>query len=660
MDNLSLDQIISCPGSSSPLGFSIQQDQGNFSLFSPHATQAVLGLKLQGKIREIPMQKTGDFWHAAITPCNEALEYAFRLNGPCDVNKGHLFSSNIWLADPTARYPSNPFEWGNPQKSVWSQCRRPPPFDWQGIKKPGIPLSELIIYEMHVRGFTRHSSSKVPHPGKFSGIIDKIPYLKKLGINAVELMPIFEFDETHCQNKNPETNAPLVNYWGYNPLYFFAPMRRYASSDVVNEFRTLVRELHKAGIEVILDVVYNHTGEGKELSYVRHFRGLDNATYYMVDGQGHYRDFTGCGNTVNSNHPVLSELILESLRYWVEEMQVDGFRFDLAAVHVRGTDGRPMKDPPLLKAIASDPVFQKTKFIAEGWDATGLYMVGSFPDFGPWSVWNGKFRDKVRNFIKGTNGAAGQFADVISGSEFLYGKHTPQCSINFVTAHDGFNLADLVSYQQKHNFSNGEGGRDGNDHPISWNCGVEGPTDSPEIHHLREKQMRNFFLALFLAQGVPMLLMGDEYGHTRQGNNNPYVHDNELNWFLWDKLARNQDIFDFVSSLIAFRKNHPELRQTRFLEDQDVSWHGQKLNQPNWDEQSRLVAYMLNAASPLYIAFNAKEEAVQLQLPSGSWQKLINTEQPWKDHFLKTPQKAPVISNSITLSPYSAILLQKT
>ena len=647
------------PGTPNPLGFSLQGTVANFSLFSANASSVVLGLFDQENTAEIPMNRTGDIWHIGIEPWAESMEYAFHVDGPQDRSKGHLFDPQSWLADPVAKFPSTPNQWGIKRDGKRSRCIPNKPFDWQGTSKPNIPLTDLIIYEMHVRGFTQHPSSGVSHPGTFLGLIEKIPYLKKLGVNAIELMPIFEFDETHCDNIDPASGKHLVNYWGYNPLYLFAPMRRYASDNAVLEFQTLVRELHRNGMEVILDVVYNHTGEGEKIDYRYHFRGIDNASYYMVDEQGNYRNFTGCGNTFNSNHPAVMKLILESLRYWVQEMQVDGFRFDLAAIHTRGVDGKVMKHPPLLEAIAKDPVLKTVKHIAEAWDAAGLYMVSSFPHFGSWSVWNGKFRDIVRNFIKGTPGTSGRFADVLCGSEFLYDGYSPLSSINFVTAHDGFTLYDLVSYNSKHNLANGERGQDGNNQNCSWNCGAEGPTNHQEINALRERQLRNFLLALFLAQGIPMLLMGDEYGHTRNGNNNPYVQDNEINWFLWDLQQKKQEMVDFVSNLIGFRKAHPCLRMDRFLNDTDIDWHGIQAHHPNWNHENQLIAYSFKGKDPLYIAFNAGNNPANISLPKGPWIEIVRTDRPWNAHNFQKLKKEPILSNVLELPSYSAAILTK-
>ncbi len=612
------------PGNQAPLGLSIHGDVANFALFSSHATRVILGLFWDGKVEEVPLLRTGDIWHGAVKGLPPGTSYAYRCEGP----KGLLYHPAAWLADPYAKVPVDFIKTG---------VALPPPFDWQGISAPEIPLQDLIIYEMHVRGFTQDPSSSVSHPGTYLGLIEKIPYLKKLGVNAVELLPIFEFDETHLKQK------PLVNYWGYNPTHFFAPKRGYAHINPIEEFKLLVRELHRNGILVILDVVYNHTGEGKEKDYYLHFRGIDNPTYYLLDERGEYLDFTGCGNTVRANHPVVQRLILDSLHYWVTEMHVDGFRFDLASIFTRDLKGKPMAHSPILEAISKDPILSKVKLIAEAWDAAGLYQLGYFPKWGPWSEWNGRYRDVVRRFIKGTEGKAGLFANVLCGSEMIYGSSkTPLNSINFITAHDGFSLRDLVTYQNKHNESNGEGNRDGNNQNDSWNCGHEGPTDDRAIEGLRERQMRNFLLALFLSQGIPMLLMGDEYGHTRRGNNNPYVQDNEINWFLWDR--QNPKIFAFVAALIAFRKQHPQLRRPQFLTDEEVDWY------TDWGAHSQRVVFCLKGPPALYIAFNAQSTSAKLTLPPGHWRTIVNTSEDWIFH-----EKGPPIS-AIELLPYSAFL----
>ncbi len=509
---------------------------------------------------------------------------------------------------------------------------------------------------MHVRGFTRHTSSSCAHPGTYLALIEKIPYLKKLGINAVELMPIFEFDETHSKYINPENQEPLPNYWGYNSLHFFAPMRRYAVADPISEFKTLVRELHRNGICILLDVVYNHTGEGKEKEYAVNFRGIDNASYYIVDESGAYKDYAGCGNTVNGNFPPVQEFIIDSLRYWAGEMGVDGFRFDLAACLLRDPQGNPIDNSPLIQAISQDPLLSQKKLIAEAWDATGLYLIGKFPQWGRWKDWDGPYRDRVRRFIKGTSGYAGLFATALCGNEPIYSaSKTPLSRIHFVTCHDGYSLCDLVSYECKHNRANGENSRDGGNQNDSWNCGVEGFTADSAITALRERQMRNFFLALFTSQGIPMLLMGDEYGHTRRGNNNPYGQDNELNWFLWNEVQ--SDKLSFVSGLIAFRKNHKQFTQPHFLKPTDITWHGETPKTPNWSSSSRLVACSLKN---IYLAFNANYLSAPMQLPEADWRVVVDTTKPWANHHLLNPTSGEKSDMHIEMAPHSGILLYRS
>lgn len=615
-------------GNPDPLGFSIRDKEANFALFASHAEKVTLVLFQNGHpINHIPMNRSGDIWHVGIVDLPENLEYMVQCMGP----KENHYKPDAWLIDPYAKIVH----------SGKALAKEPAHFEWQNDHLPQIPKENLIIYEMHVRGFTKHSSSKVSHPGTYLGLIEKIPYLKKLGINAVELMPIFGFDPNYLKRVSQKDH--LVNYWGYSPLYYFSPMNLYADKDPIDEFKTLVRELHKNGIEVILDVVFNHTGEDNDLNYYISFRGIDNSVYYLLDQQGQYLNYSGCWNTINSNHPAVQKWILDCLRYWADEMHVDGFRFDLASIHTRDTNGNPIDNAPILKAIQADPILSKRKLIAEPWDAAGLYQLGQFPNWGPWSEWNGQYRDIVRKFIKGTDNYAGSFANVISGSETTYGSsNTPLSSINFITAHDGYSLRDLVSYQKKYNFANGENNRDGNDANYSWNCGAEGETNDPNVKNLRERQMRNFLLALFLSQGIPMLLMGDEYGHTRKGNNNPYVQDNELNWFLWDEIDEKK--LEFISSLIAFRQKHPILRRKEFLKDEDVSWFS------SWEPNERLVAYQLKGAPSLYIAFNARPDPVKLTLPEGKWHLVTNTADDWQF------QKKDSTISFIELIPHSSCI----
>jgi isoamylase len=618
------------PGTPHPLGFSIKEGVANFSLYSSHAEKVTLLLFSSSNrpIKEFPMQRTQDTWHIGIIDLPLGLFYAFRCEGPKDL----LYHSEATLIDPYAKIIHH-------QKA---KAELPPLFDWQYDQAPQIPRQELIIYEMHVRGFTQHPSSQVKYPGTYLGIIEKIPYLKKLGVNAIELMPIFGFDPTFIKSLGSKKR---VNYWGYNPLHFFAPMEWYAHSDPIFEFKTMVRELHKAKIEVILDVVYNHTGEEDDRSYYVHFRGIDNPVYYLTSKGGKYLNFTGCGNTLNTNHPVVQKLILDSLHYWVEEMHVDGFRFDLASIFTRDQSGHPTDHPPILEAIQTDPILRSVKLIAEAWDAAELYQLGYFAKRGKWSEWNGRYRDVMRRFIKGAKGKAGAFANALCGSEnTYYSSHTPLSSINFITAHDGFTLRDLVTYEEKHNEANGEANLDGNNQNDSWNCGMEGPTEDLPILELRERQMRNFLLALFLSQGIPMLLMGDEYGHTRQGNNNPYVQDNEINWFLWNQA--NPKIFQFISSLITFRLQHKQLHRTRFLTDADVDWL------TDWNSQ--LVVCVLKGDPPLFIAFNAGDSPVSIDLPKGLWRSVINTSEDWLFHA-----EGPSVSSIQLLSHSAFLAIQK-
>jgi isoamylase/glycogen operon protein len=639
------------PSSPFPLGLSFKGKYTRFCVFSAHAKKVELGLfPVNSNIPQqiIPLIRTGDFWHTEIKDLKTGTRYAYRCHGDLDEVNRNLYHGTNWLLDPYAKFPCTPSTWKTaPLKNIKAFVKQPEPFDWEKIQSPRLAKENLIIYEMHVRGFTAHSSSNTSSNGTYAAMIEKIPYLKKLGINAVELLPIYEFDECNCKNKNPETDELLVNYWGYNPLSFFAPKRNYsANEDPVTEFKELVKQLHKNNIEVILDVVYNHTGEGSRLDPSLSWRGIDNRVYYLEG------DFTGCGNTINSNHPQVQTMILDSLRYWVEEMHVDGFRFDLASTLTRDATGIPVGRSAILIAIANDPILKKVKLIAEPWDAAGLYQVGYFHTIGPWSEWNGKYRDTVRKFLKGTDREAGHFAAAIMGSETLYQTASQLASINFIVAHDGYNLNDLVTFQTKYNLANGEQNRDGNDQNDNWNCGEEGSSANPKIIELRERQIRNHWLALLISQGIPMILMGDEYGHTRFGNNNPYPQDNELNWFLWDKLSKDPEIFNFVSHLIAFRKAHPEFRQTKFLSDEQIKWHGTIPYQPNFD--SRFIAFSTTETPRIYCAFNANHEEIDIELPSANFRLLVNTADAWDKHHFQS--KGPLLKTKTHLTSHAAIL----
>ena len=581
-----------------PLGFSTQGARFNFSLFSSFLPSLSLGLfEGDDPVYEIPMNRTGDVWHIGMIDLPPNLEYAYKVG-------------DEWVQDPYAKLLNK-----NRAKATL-----PPPFDWQQDNPPSIPLGDVVIYEMHVRGFTIDPSSSSNHPGTFLGVIEKIPYLKKLGVNVVELMPIFPSDST---------------YWGYDPTHFFAPNQWYAEKDPFTECKVMVRELHKQGIEVFLDVVFNHTGGGS-------LRSIDKNVYYMLDERGKDLNFTGCGNTLNVNHPIVQNLILDSLLYWIEEMHIDGFRFDLASILTRDTRGTPVNHPSILERIQQNSALSKVKLIAEAWDAAGLYQMGLFPTFGNWSEWNGPYRDAVRKFLKGEPHQEESFKNALLGSPTIY-KKTPLSSVNFITAHDGFCLIDLVTYEQKRNEVNGEGNRDGCNHNDNWNCGVEGPTENAKISKLREQQIRNFLLTLFISQGIPMLLMGDEIGHTRKGNNNPYNQDNSLNWQEWQ--PKNPKMFSFISSLIALRKKHKNLKEEHFVKKQEMEWQ---------NPSEHLATLLLKKHSPhLFIAFNASRNDQTVAVPSGKWNLIVHTEEDWVFH-----ESGPEIAK-IELPPFTSTLLVK-
>lgn len=643
-------------GFPNPLGTSPVIRGINFAIFSHHATDCTLVLYHVGDRKphaEIPFPdefRIGDVFAMIVFDLDiEDLEYGFRMGGPFEPKHGHRFDRSRVLLDPTARSVAGRNQWGAEQPGLangnpFRSRIVPGDFDWEGDRPLGLPFEDLIIYEMHVRGFTKSPTSKTKYPGTYSALREKIGHLKKLGVNCVELMPVFEFDELENPRKHPYSGEPLYNYWGYNTIAFYAPKAGYAATGVMgmqsDEFKALVKELHENGIEVILDVVFNHTGEGNEFGPTISFRGLDNRIYYMLTPYGHYQNFTGCGNTFNCNHPVVRSFVLLCLRHWVAEYHIDGFRFDLASVLGRDVDGRPLANPPLLESLAMDPVLSRTKLIAEAWDAGGLYQVGTFPDYDRWAEWNGKYRDAIRQFLKGDLGQVPEVAQRLVGSPDLYESRGPTASINFVTCHDGFTLADLVSYNHKHNTANGEHSRDGADHNASWNCGVEGPTDDPEINALRLKQMKNALAILLLSRGIPMMLMGDECGRTQYGNNNAYCHDSPLTWFDWTLPKKNSEIFRFCKKMIQFRQYHAVLRSRSHEpvthgqgeDGSDIVWHGTRCRDPDWSSSSRIVAYQLcgsNRDDSLYIAMNMYWESIAFELPvthrDQYWRMAIDT-----------------------------------
>ncbi len=643
-------------GHPQPFGVSHLIGGVNFAVFSRHATALTLVLFRPGDpdpLVEFPLDpkinRTGDVWHVALQGLQPGFEYGYRAaRENADDSPVHRFDVERVLLDPYARAFSGPSLWRTASRCAsrqgnWRGLLVDSDFDWEHDRPLNRHLADSVIYELHVRGFTRDASSDVAHPGTYCGVIEKIPYLQELGITAVELLPVTEFDEADNYRKNPLDGSPLHNFWGYHPISFFAPKAAYAvdmsPGGQVREFREMVKALHAAGIEVILDMVFNHTGEGNEQGRTLSLRGLDNSVYYMVDPQsGDYANYSGCGNTVNCNHPVVRDLIIDALCYWVTEMHVDGFRFDLASILGRGSDGTVLTNPPLLERIAGTPVLADTKLIAEAWDAAGLYQVGTFPNFGRWAEWNGKFRDDLRRFVRGDRGMVKVLATRLGGSADLYQDdgRAPYHSINFVTSHDGFTLADLVSYEKKHNEANGEYGSDGDDHNFSANHGIEGETDDPDVKALRARQVRNFAALLILAHGVPMLLAGDEMGRSQGGNNNAWCQDNATSWLDWTRLDANRDLFEFFRNLIAFRQRYTLLRPRHFEGEERgerrLTWHGHRLHEPDWSEASQALGMYLQGKpeeTEIYLVANAAVEDADFSLPSATaqrpWRRFVDT-----------------------------------
>jgi isoamylase len=683
-------------GHALPFGASHVPGGVNFSIFSTHATACTLVLFEQGASKpyaEIPFPpecRLGNVWTIIVFDLNyEQVEYGFRFDGSHDPREGFHFNFKNILLDPYAREIGGRDTWKQPTpaKEVFPFRGRLPfeQFDWVHSRPLERCESELVIYEMHLRGFTANANSEVKHPGTYAGMHEKIPYLKDLGVNCVELMPIFEFDELENSRTNPLTGENLCNYWGYSTLGFFAPKAGFAATGQhgtqVQELKELIKALHEAEIEVILDVVFNHTAEGGENGPVISFRGIDNKTYYMLDEDGHYANYTGCGNTVNCNHPAVRGFVIASLRYWAAEYHIDGFRFDLASVLGRDSSGAPLANPPLLESLAYDPVLARCDLIAEAWDAGGLYQVGNFPAYGRWMEWNGKYRDEVRKFLKGDVCVVGEVVQRIMGSPDLYAAsgRKPSASINFITCHDGFTLRDLVSYNEKHNLANGENNGDGTNDNLSSNWGREGETDDPDINAVRLRQQKNALTILFVSQGVPMLSMGDECGRTQLGNNNAYCQDEEWNWFDWSLPSTNQGLIRFTKALIAFRKVNPALRQPEFLTSQDclgsgypdISWHGTQPWKPDWGSSSRTIAFMLcgrhgaAAGGPphfIYCAFNMFDQPLAFippVLPKGmKWFRFADTARDTPDDIVEPGSEIPLDhSKELTLRDRSAVIL---
>ncbi len=571
-------------------------------------------------------------------------EYAYRIDGPYDPENGLVFDKTKYLLDPYAKAVTGQSMWRTPAPTGQHYKARVvrDDFDWMNSKQPLIPMQELIIYEMHVRGFTVHDSSDTTYPGTFSALMEKIPYLKKLGINAVELLPIFEFDEM-LDERNVEGNK-VINYWGYNTVSFFAPNTSYAASKEYNregnELKHLIKALNENGIEVILDVVFNHTAEGNEEGPFFSFKGFDNKIYYLLTPDGKYYNFSGCGNTLNCNHPIVLEMIVQCLRYWVSAYRVDGFRFDLASILGRNEDGSPMDKPPLLQRLAFDPLLGNVKLIAEAWDAGGLYQVGNFPSWNRWAEWNGRYRDDIRRFLKGDDDCAMAAALRIAGSPDIYDASARKnASINFITCHDGFTLHDLYTYNEKHNEKNGWNNTDGANDNHSWNCGTEGETSNAEIRDLRERMVRNAFAVLLCSRGTPMLLSGDEFGNTQFGNNNSYCQDNEISWLNWNDLKTNASLFEFVCDLIAYRKKHTIL-QAQFAAAicgfPEISFHCTQPWCGQYTATDHYIGVMFAGRSAcceqddiVYVAVNSFWEPLEITLPQPGqhqcWQIDINT-----------------------------------
>ncbi len=632
-----------CVGRVFPFGATLTDGGVNFSVFSKEATGCTLVLYHHGQAEpfiEIPFPeefRIGNVYTMMVFGIAvETTEYGYRFDGEYAPEKGLRFDKSKVLLDPYAKSVSGRTVWGRePDWSVQYQHRGQlirEDFDWEGDKPLEHHQRDMIIYELHVRSFTEHPDSGVKYKGTYTGLKEKIPYLKELGINCVELMPIFEFDE--FENSREINGRKLLNYWGYSTVDFFAPKAGYASTAPfgmeADELKSMVRSLHRNGIEVILDVVFNHTAEGNENGPAISYRGIDNRTYYLLTPDGYYYNFSGCGNTMNCNNPVVRNVVLDCLRYWVSAYHVDGFRFDLASILTRDENGAPMIDPPLLDSIAHDAVLGKCKLIAEAWDAGGLYQVGSFPAFGRWSEWNGKYRDCLRRFIKGGGECAPELYWRIRGSGDMYGGRSSSASINFVTCHDGFTLYDLVSYNDKHNEANGEDNRDGCNDNCSWNCGAEGETDNAEINALRFRQMKNMLTILLTSRGIPMLLAGDEFANTQWGNNNAYCQDNEISWLDWKLLDRNRGLFDHARRLIAFRKAHPVLRSGRYdfahngTGYPELSFHGTTAWSIDEQASSLCFAYMFaedhikygtKRDCFIYVAVNAHWEEHRFELP---------------------------------------------
>ena len=623
--------------------------------------------------------KIGDVYSMIVYGLNiDEFEYAYRVDGPYCPEKGLLFDKNKILLDPYAKAVAGQRTWGIRWDHTYHARVVKDRFDWGDMPQSKKELCDLIIYELHVRDFTHHPSSGVQHRGTFSGLMEKIPYLKELGINAVELMPIFEFDET--MNSRTVDGKQLLECWGYNTVGFFAPNSSYAAANEHNqegtELKTLIKTLHDNGIEVILDVVFNHTAEGNEKGNTFSFKGFDNNIYYMLTPDGNYYNFSGCGNTLNCNHPVVQQLILECLRYWTINYRVDGFRFDLASILGRNEDGSPMNNPPLLRTLADDSILSNVKLIAEAWDAGGLYQVGSFPASGRWAEWNGRYRDSLRSYLKGDSWNAWDAAWSISGSGDLYGGYYDNTHsnyagynscVNFLTCHDGFTLYDLYAYNDKHNEANGWNNTDGANDNRSWNCGAEGETDDPEVLSLRRRMIRNACAVLMCSRGTPMFLSGDEFGNTKFGNNNSYCQDNITSWLDWRMLEKNKDLFEFFKFMIAFRKKHPVIHKqlpTSVCGMDPIHTHNLNAEETDIPRDARTFCVSFAGYDKekgkddlIYVAVNTFWEDVTITLPNlhrrGAWHLSVNTYGDGNGHYCYPEGQEVRIDRSFVMRPRS-------
>jgi isoamylase len=692
MTMLQLDKRLVAAGASTPLGATVRPGGVNFSVFSKSADLVEL-LLFDDEAATQPARviclgadehRTYHYWHVFVPDLQPGQVYAYRAHGAFAPKRGCRFDGGKVLLDPyglAVAVPDKYDRWAaarpgdNAAVAMKSVVADPDRYDWEGDRPLRRPTAETVIYELHVGGFTRHPSSGVApsRRGTYAGLIEKIPYLKDLGVTAVQLLPVFQFD---AQDAPPGR----VNYWGYQPVSFFAPHHAYSSRTaplaVLDEFRDMVKALHRAGLEIILDVVFNHTAEGRSDGPTLSYRGLADDFYYILEkDKSRYADYSGCGNTLNANQSIVRRLIQDSLRYWVTHMHVDGFRFDLASILSRDEDGRPLPNPPVLWDIESDPLLAGTKLIAEAWDAAGLYQVGSFVG-DTWQEWNGQFRDDVRRFLRGDNGLVSRLATRMLGSPDIYShkEREPEQSINFVTCHDGFTLNDLVSYNHKHNEANGEDNRDGANDNLSWNCGAEGPTDDPSIEALRNRQVKNFFAVELLSVGTPMLLMGDEVRRTQRGNNNAYCQDSDLSWFDWNLLERHGDIQRFVKALNAFRQRRDVLVEgaglslNQLLRRARIDWHGVRLGHPDWSDHSHSLAFTIETLRVRFLLHgmvNAYWEPLTFELPrvatepGQAWRRCIDTALASPDD-INPWSAAPVVKQTTYVAqPRSVVLLAR-